>query len=173
MWQRLASGQRGPSRRLVIGLWIAAAVVLVLGSGGSLLWYSPLVTPQLTLVSPTTMSDLELDGGTVRVLAVLAHDGYPVTVLDVESAAPGLELRGVAGERPGDPSPFPVTLGGGERVAFLLDLRVADCTAVDVRMPVILQATVTRPWGEMAVNASGMFETSGSEEDLLEVWCRR
>lgn len=173
VWRQLEPHRRGLSRRWTVRLWIAAAAAFLLGVGGSLLWLSPLVRPSLDLASPTDMAGLELDGDTLRVRAVLRNTGpRPVTVLDVEPAGPGLQLRRVEGARAGAPSPFPVTLDAGERIAFVLDLRVVDCAAVDVRYPVPVRATVQRPWGEMVVGTSGMFTVAGTDEELADLWCR-
>jgi hypothetical protein len=174
VWRRLEACRRGLSRRWVRRLWIIAVTIFVLGFAGNLLWISPLVTPRLNAVSPTSLAGLERVGGDLRIRAVVENpDHRAVWVLDVGLASPGLELLRVEGSRVGEPSPFPVRLAGGERVAFTLIFRVVECTAVDVYYPLLLRATIERPWGEMVVGASGLFETSGEEEDLIDFWCAR
>jgi hypothetical protein len=173
VWRRLEAGRRGLSRRWVRRLWIIAVTIFVLGFAGNLLWISPLVTPRLDAISPTSLAGLEHVGGDLRIRAVVENpDSRAVRVLDIGLAGPGLELLRVEGPRVGEPSPFPVTLAGGERVAFTLTFRVVDCTAVD-DYPLPLRATVERPWGEMVIGTSGMFETSGEDADLIDFWCGR
>jgi hypothetical protein len=171
-WRRLESGRRGLSRRAVRRLWIAAVTIFVLGFGGNLLWISPLVMPRLDAVAPVDLSTLERVGGDLQIRGAIKNpDPRALTVLDVGLASPGLELLRVEGLREGERSPFPMSLAGGEQVAFMLRFRVIDCTAVDVTFPIQLRATVERPWGETEIGMSGMFAVSGTEKDLVDFWC--
>lgn len=155
-------------------LWIGIAAVGALLCAGGWFWQAGLIYPELRLASPTDITGVEIVDGEVRIQAMVTNDAQSsATVLDIGLSGPGIELIGVQGGAPGQPSPFPVTLGSGEAVDFALAYRITDCAAIDVFDPWPVTASVQRPWGKVTAPLVRTHVVMGPAEEAADFWCGR
>ena len=146
VWAQLDPHAGRLTRRATVRLWVTIVLAIMLVAAGVLVWRSGLLAPRLEWPRSAGYFT-EANHGPQPVFlhsVTVVNEGWtPVTVLSAGRDGPGLTLTEVR-------DAFPVTLGAGDEVEFVVVYRVTDCSAVPTqRWPVPVRV---RGWyGERTV----------------------